>query len=157
MSAFEPVGEAEQNVAFDASTRPQAVAADAKSEKRSYRKMLWAVGGFLCFGLSVIGAILPIIPTTPFLLAAAFFFARSSEKLNAWFKSTKLYRTVLDGYVKKRAMSAKAKMAILVPVTLLLGLSFALMANVPVGRMTVGAIWVAHIIYFGFVVKTEKA
>ena len=111
----------------------------------------------MCFGLGVLGAILPIVPTTPFLLAAAFFFARSSEKVNAWFKSTKLYTLVLDGYVKKREMTVRAKLGILVPVTILLGISFALMAHVAVGRIVVAVIWIAHLVYFGFIVKTEKA
>ncbi|WP_139652884.1 YbaN family protein [Raoultibacter phocaeensis] len=125
--------------------------------RTSATKALWAVGGFACFGLGVLGAVLPIIPTTPFLLAAAFFFARSSDKLNAWFKSTALYKRVLEGYATKRSMTVKAKLAILVPVTVLLAIGFMLMANVPVGRVVLAVVWIAHVIYFGFVVKTERA
>ena len=100
---------------------------------------------------------LPVIPTTPFLLAAAFFFARSSDRLNSWFRSTKLYKRVLEGYATKRSMTVKAKLAILVPVTILLAIGFALMANVPIGRVVLAAVWIGHIVYFGFIVKTDKA
>ena len=119
-------------------------------------RALWAVGGFACFGLGALGAVLPVLPTVPFLLGAAYCFARSSERLDAWFHGTKLYRTVLEGFAKKRAMTVKAKLMLLGPVTLVLGASFLLMANVPVGRAVVAAVWVAHVAYFGFIVKTDR-
>ena len=119
-------------------------------------RALWAVGGFACFGLGALGAVLPVLPTVPFLLGAAYCFARSSERLDAWFHGTKLYRTVLEGFAKKCAMTVKAKLMLLGPVTLVLGASFLLMANVPVGRAVVAAVWVAHVAYFGFIVKTDR-
>lgn len=128
--------------------------ADARHKKVT--RALWAIAGFLLFGLAVLGAILPLLPTTPFLLAAAFCFARSSEKLNAWFKQTRLYRTVLASYVSKREMTLKAKLTVLIPVTILLGLGFFMMHNVLVGRIIVAIVWIGHIIYFGFVVKTQR-
>ena len=118
---------------------------------------LWAVAGFASFGLGAVGAVLPIVPTTPFLLAAAFCFARGSSKLNAWFCSTKLYRALIEGYATKRSMTVKSKLLLLGPLTAVLAVSFALMANVPVGRVVVAGVWAAHIAYFGFVVKTDRA
>ncbi|WP_241963610.1 YbaN family protein [Gordonibacter sp. 28C] len=120
-------------------------------------RVLWAAGGFAAFGLGALGAVLPILPTTPFLLVAAFCFARSSERSRTWFRRTKLYRTVLEGYVAKRTMSVKAKLALLVPITAVLAVSFALMSSVPAGRAVVAVVWVAHVVYFGFVVKTDRA
>ncbi len=40
--------------------------------------------GFIFLALGIIGIVLPLLPTTPFLLLSAFCFARSSEKLHAW-------------------------------------------------------------------------
>ena len=120
------------------------------------RHTLWATGGFLFFALAMVGVILPFLPTTPFVLVAAFCFARSSERLNQWFKGTKLYKNVLEGYVTKKSMTPKAKLTILAPVTLLLAISFALMSNVLIGRVVLAVVWVAHIVYFGFVVKTDR-
>ena len=104
----------------------------------------------------MVGVVLPILPTTPFILVAAFCFARSSTRLNSWFKGTKVYKQVLEGYVTKRSMTLRAKLTILVPVTALLAVSFAMMSNVPSGRAIVAAVWVGHIVYFGFVVKSER-
>lgn len=134
--------------------------AEGEQRARSGRRAVhyaWAAAGFAAFGLDALGAVLPVLPTTPFLLVAAFCFARSSERLNAWFRSTKLYRTVLEGYVAKRSMTVKAKVTLLIPTTIMLSLSFALMGSIPVGRVVVAVIWVAHVVYFGFVVKTERA
>lgn len=117
----------------------------------------WAVAGFASFGLGALGALLPILPTTPFLLVAAFCFARSSERVNNWFRGTALYKKVLEGYVTKRAMTVRAKLAIIVPVTAVMAVGFALMGNVPVGRAVLAFVWVAHLVYFGLVVKTVKA
>lgn len=102
------------------------------------------------------GVVLPILPTTPFILVAAFCFARSSTRLNNWFKGTKVYKHVLEGYVTKRSMTLRAKLTVLVPVTALLAIGFALMGRVPVGRLVLAAVWIGHIIYFGFIVKTDK-
>ena len=126
-----------------------------KSRSRLVRG-LWAAGGIISFGLGALGSVLPFLPTTPLILLAAFCFARSSDKLNNWFKSTKLYKTVLEGFVTKRRMTIKAKLSIIVPVTLLMGIGFALMGRVPVGRIVLAIVWVAHIMYFGFIVKTDK-
>lgn len=120
------------------------------------RYCLWAAGGFLFFALGMLGVVLPILPTTPFILVAAFCFARSSDCLNRWFQGTKVYKMVFEGYMTKHSMTLRAKLTILVPVTALLAVSFAMMSNVPSGRAIVAAVWVGHIVYFGFVVKSER-
>ena len=63
---------------------------------------------------------------------------------------------VLEGYMTKRSMTLRAKLTILVPVTVLLAVGFAMMGSVPVGRAIVAIVWVGYIVYFGFVVKTER-
>ena len=128
----------------------------AKQENFRLRHGLWAAGGFLSFALGMAGVVLPILPTTPFILVAAFCFARSSDRLNGWFKGTKVYKMVFEGYMTKRSMTLRSKLTILVPVTALLAVSFAMMSNVPVGRAIVAAVWVGHIVYFGFIVKSER-
>ena len=146
-----------QYVNEQAMAAEQVIASDRPAQSASkVRHALWAVGGFLCFALGMVGVVLPILPTTPFILVAAFCFARSSTRLNSWFKGTRVYKQVLEGYVTKRSMTLRAKLTILVPVTVLLAIGFALMGRVPVGRLILAAVWIGHIIYFGFVVKTDK-
>ncbi|MDG1209295.1 MAG: YbaN family protein [Paracoccaceae bacterium] len=47
-------------------------------------RIFWLGFGWICVGLGAIGAVLPLLPTVPFLLLAAFCFARSSEKVHRW-------------------------------------------------------------------------
>ena len=74
------------------------------------KKMLYIILGCIGVGLGAVGAVVPMLPAFPFLMLAAFCFARSSEKLDRWFKNTKLYKDNLADYVAGRGMTKKTKM-----------------------------------------------
>ena len=84
------------------------------------KKILYMVLGCIGVALGALGAVLPLLPAFPFLLLAAFCFARSSERLNSWFTGTKLYKNNLESYVNGRGMARKTKVKIMVTVTLLM-------------------------------------
>lgn len=129
---------------------------EARRAKSSMARKLWALGGFTSFGLGVLGVALPVLPTTPFVLLAAFCFARSSEKVEQWFKSTKLYRRVFETYMTSKEMTLQAKLAILIPITLLLGISAYFMRRITWMLLIFAIVWIGHIVYFGFVVKLKR-
>ena len=64
------------------------------------RKIGYIILGCVGVGLGAVGAVLPLMPAFPFLLLAAFCFARSSERLDRWFKGTKLYKENLESFVQ---------------------------------------------------------
>ena len=97
---------------------------------------------------------MPLLPTFPFLMLAAFCFARSSEKLNNWFISTKLYKKNLESFVKTRGMTKAAKIRIMTTVTVLMTIGFIMMKNTTVGRVILAIVWVFHIVYFIFGIRT---
>ena len=123
------------------------------------KKLVFIVLGCICLGLGVVGVVLPVLPTTPFFLVTAYCFARSSERLNSWFRGTKLYKNHLESFVKKEGMKVSTKASIIGCVTILMGIGFFLMARKSIWAPCVilAAVWVAHIVYFGFFVKTIKA
>lgn len=123
------------------------------------KKMLYVMLGCLGVGLGAVGAVVPMLPAFPFLMLAAFCFARSSEKLDRWFKGTKLYRDNLADYVAGRGMTWKTKIRIMVTVTLLMSVGFIMMGakGVVVGCIVLSCVWVFHILYFIFGVKTIPA
>ena len=112
--------------------------------------------GVAILGLGVVGTVLPILPTVPFLLLAAYCFAKSSKKLHNWFVCTKLYKNNLESYVKGQGMTRETKIRIMVTVTVLMSIGFAMMHAVTLGRIVLAGVWIFHIIYFAFGVKTVK-
>ena len=121
------------------------------------KRILYIALGCLSVALGAIGAALPMLPSFPFLLLAAFCFARSSQRLHTWFINTKLYKKNLESYVQGKGMTRRTKLGILTTVTLLMGFGFVMMRNVPIGRAILTAVWVCHVIYFVFGVKTIGA
>lgn len=120
------------------------------------KKAFFIVLGCLSLGLGALGAVLPILPTVPFLMLAAFCFAKSSEKLHNWFVSTKLYKKNLESFVQGKGMTMKTKIRIMITVTILMSIGFIMMHAVPVGRIILGFVWLFHVLYFIFGIKTLK-
>ena len=118
------------------------------------KKTIFICIGCIMLGIGAIGAVIPLLPSFPFLLVSAICFANSSEKLHNWFIHTKLYKKNLESYVKGKGMTKKAKLRIISLVTLTMAFGFIMMSKVPVGRIILTVVWLCHIIYFFFGVKT---
>lgn len=67
--------------------------------------------GLLMVALGIIGAFLPVMPTTTFLIIAVFFFARSSPRLEAWVLNHKQFGPPVRNWQENRAISRKGKIA----------------------------------------------
>lgn len=119
------------------------------------KKIVYCFLGCVCFALGGIGAVLPILSTVPFLLLAAFCFARFFERLHAWFRETKLYEENLEDYVAGNEMRKQAKIRIMCTVTVLMSIGFILMSSkgVYIGCIVLACVWILHILYFCFKVK----
>ena len=79
------------------------------------KRYLYAGLGLLFLGLGGIGVIIPIIPTTPFLLLTSFFFLRSSERLNTWFEGTRMYKRFIANFMETRSLTLRAKILCAAP------------------------------------------
>ena len=123
------------------------------------KKIIFVIVGCVCLALGTVGVFLPVLPTTPFYLVTAYCFARSSKRLNDGFKGTKLYKKHLESYVKKEGMLPSTKAGILISVTILMGHGFFLMARkgIWIPCVILAVVWLAHMVYFLFFVKTIKA
>ena len=118
------------------------------------KKVFYIVLGCVGLGVGAVGAVMPLLPVFPFLLLAAYCFAKSSEKLHTWFVGTKLYKNNLESYVQGKGMTKKTKIRIMVTVTILMSIGFIMMHQVAVGRIVLSLVWIFHILYFVFGVKT---
>ena len=70
---------------------------------------IWAMLGLLSMALAIIGVVLPLLPTVPFLLLAAFCFARSSQKLHSWLISHKTFGPMIVAWTTSGAIGLTAK------------------------------------------------
>ena len=121
------------------------------------KKGIYIALGCIGVGLGAVGAAVPLLPSFPFLLFAAFCFTKSSQRLHDWFIATRLYRNNLESYVKGKGMTNKAKLRITGLVSVTMAFGFVMMHRVPVGRVILAVVWLLHLLYFWFGVKTLSA
>lgn len=119
------------------------------------KKYLYVLLGLLSLAMGSIGVVLPVIPTTPFLLLASFCFIRGSEKFDRWFKSTKIYKNHVESFINEKAMTIKQKITILSLVSIMLSIPMILVDNLHM-RMFLIALICIKFYYFIFKIKTIK-
>ncbi len=124
--------------------------------KANMKRQVYILLGCIFLGLSFVGAAVPLLPAFPFVVLTAYFFGRSSKRLHHWFINTNLYQNNFDSYLKGKGMTDRTKMRIIVSITITMGIGFYFLDKFPVGRVILFFVWVGHIIYFIFGVKTMK-
>jgi len=93
-------------------------------------KWLWFCLAWMSFVLGIIGAFLPILPTTPLLILAAFLFSKSSPKFHAWIMSLPMAGNAVRDWQTRRAIRPRAKILALSMMTLSLVMIW-VNANIP--------------------------
>lgn len=123
------------------------------------KQIIFLIIGCLSLALGCVGIVLPILPTVPFFLLTVFCFANSSQKLHDWFIGTQMYKKHLESFVQKKGMTVRAKATILTSVTALMAVGFVLMLRkgIIVPCVILAVVWVCHLVYFLFGVKTISA
>ncbi len=122
----------------------------------SFMRLLYLVVGLFSFALGSIGIFVVILPTVPFYLLAAFCFAKSSKKLETWFKNSRFYKENVESFRSEQGMTKKKKYQIMLSVTLVMAFAFYMMRNTMIGRIVLSMVWLAHIIGITFFVKTYQ-
>lgn len=92
----------------------------------SPKRLLWLSLGLLCLTLGTIGLFLPLMPTTSFMLVAAFAFARSSPRLHRWLLAHRVFGPLIVNWQAYGAITLKAKIFSLISMALILIISAAL-------------------------------
>jgi len=90
-------------------TNPLPNLACDKKKPRTITKALWLTAGLICLVLGTIGMVLPILPTTPFLLASAACFCKSSPRMYNWLLNNKYFGEYIKNYKEGKGLPLKTK------------------------------------------------
>ncbi len=74
-------------------------------------KILYIISGFTFVSLAAIGTVFPVLPTTPFLLLAAFFFSKGSPRWHAWLLRNRIFGPLLKDWQEGGVIRLRAKIA----------------------------------------------
>ena len=74
-------------------------------------KLFWLIGGVVSLGVGFIGVVLPLVPTVPLVLLAAYCFARSSSRLHNWLLEHPTFGAQIDAWNARGAISRRGKQA----------------------------------------------
>lgn len=99
------------------------------------KRILLLTAGFIFLGLGALGALLPVLPTTPFLLLAAGCFAQSSERWHQCLLNNKYAGPMIKDWEENRCVSWKTKFVALTSMAVVGGMSVTLALDVMLNRV----------------------
>ena len=87
-------------------------------------RTLWLLIGLTSLALGIAGVVLPLLPTTPFVLLSAYCFARSSPRLHDWLLTHTVFGPLISNWEQHRAISRQAKLLAVLSMAVVFGISF---------------------------------
>lgn len=100
-----------------------------KKKGQTITRALWLIAGLICLVLGTIGMVLPILPTTPFLLASAACFCKSSPRMYNWLLNNKWFGEYIKNYKEGRGLPMKTKITALTLLWTTISLSTVFLLN----------------------------
>jgi hypothetical protein len=81
---------------------------------KSLKRYFYLVFGFICTAFGILGIFVPLLPTTPLLLAAMFFFSRSSERFNQMLVQNRFLKQYIEPYIRNQPVPRATKIRTIV-------------------------------------------
>ena len=86
-------------------------------------RLIYFIIAWISLVLGLLGIVLPILPTTPFLLLTVVCFSKSSTRFEKWFQQTKLYRLYVADYRETKSIEKSRKKKIIIYIYVLMAIS----------------------------------
>ncbi len=128
----------------------------AKETKNFVMKWLWIFLGCLFVGLGAIGAVIPGMPTTVFLVLAAACFIRSSQRLYDWLIANKTFGPYLRDYREGKGIPFRAKIVALSMIVIFVSFAVFFAIEVKPIKILVGLIGLIGFLFVSFKVPAAK-
>jgi len=114
---------------------------------------LYKILGFISLALGLVGVVVPIMPTTPFAILAAYLFSKSSPAMEAYVLNLKVIGPLVRSWREDRVISPKAKVSCTVMIVLVMGISLYTVHTTFMIKLVMALIGLAVIIF----VTTRKS
>ncbi len=118
-------------------------------------KYLLVIIALISLTIGAIGVLVPVLPTTPFLLISSFLFAKSSPRFNEWLKNTKIYQNSVQEYQQSKGMYLKTKVQILFVASVMLIFAM-IVSNHILATLVILLVMTIKYYFFIFKIKTLK-
>lgn len=109
-------------------------------------RFVWILFGFTALGVGVLGIFLPLVPTVPLVLLAAFCFAKSSERLHKWLTGHKTFGPMIADWNESGAIRPNAKKMATVSIAIVFGIS--LILGLPTKVLVIQAVTLTCVLVF---------
>lgn len=119
----------------------------------SWKRLGLCLAGFVSVGLAVLGILLPLLPTTPFLLMAAFFFARASKRWHRWLIQHRIFGPYIAAFREGKGLTREQKLRVTCSVSVTLAVSIWFTSPL-VLKSLLGCIWLGCV---GFLFYSRTA
>lgn len=120
------------------------------------KRVLFVCAGLLCVGLAYLGALLPGLPTTPWVLLASYCFARSSPRLERWLKRSPFFGKLLRDWEEHRGIRKPVKVFSVCLVVTVVTLSITLSGLPVAAKCAIGGLAAIGVCVIVFVVPTIR-
>ena len=100
-----------------------------KKKGQKLVRALWLIAGTICLVLGAIGIVLPVLPTTPFLLAAAACYYKSSPRMHKWLLNNRWFGEYIRNYKEGKGLTLKTKITALTMLWITIGASTVFMLD----------------------------
>ncbi len=120
--------------------RRHTFADDVELDRSRFRRALWFSAGMLSLVLGIIGLLLPLVPTTPFIILAAAGFSRSSSRFYNAVMSQRTVGPLVYEWRERRTIPRRAKVAACVVIIITFGVTGVFVIHHPVPRVIIASI-----------------
>ena len=109
-------------------------------------RLFWTLGGLVSLGLGIVGIALPLLPTVPLVLLAAFCFSRSSERLHTWLVEHRIFGPSIRDWRERGAISLRGKLLATLSIAAVFGIS--LWLNLRVSLLAIQGVTLLAVLTF---------
>lgn len=120
----------------------------------AFIKYIYITLGSLAFAVGIVGIFLPVIPTTPCLMLACYFYSKGSTKFQTWLINSSIYKEYAQDFVENKSLTLKKKSILLTFASIMLLFPLFLLGGVM--KLIIILLYIFLYYYFIFQIKTIR-